>query len=495
MRPAAEDDANTHALAGATLPGATPRATSRSRPPLDARELFEMALLVAALLANDLLLPRVMFGDGLERFLALDKLLRTGALTASRYSLIGPIFAAPLWWLGNLNGGVGGAMTEAQRYNPLLFGLGVVALYLILRRRLDGRLTRAFLLILTIASMFPYHLTQFYGEVFTALLVAIGLSAATLSGRTGWRRTGWGLVALGVANTPATLAGLALVTVQRIWASGRLRYLLAPLMAGGLIMGESLLRRGGLFSNGYEHDTGGLPPDALLGGWLPGFNYPFFFGLLALLLSFGKGLIFYAPGIFLPLRSRLRALGKSGGPLQRLHTSWLLFTAGLILIYASWWDWSGDWYWGPRFFLFASVPASFALALWTQRPSARLRINLLALLVLALSIWVGIDGAVFGQADMGMCISTNPITQDICRFNPSYSALWRPFVNLFQYGPSQRFVTVEGLTTSGMIYALIAAVIGAYLALPLLRTIREQLRALLNAWAPTARKRLATLRV
>ena len=68
-------------------------------------------------------------------------------------------------------------------------------------------------------------------------------------------------------------------------------------------------------------------------------------------------------------------------------------------------------------------------------------------------------------------------------------------MNLFQYGPSQRFVTVEGLTTSGMIYALIAAVIGAYLALPLLRTIREQLRALLNAWAPTARKRLATLRV
>ena len=314
MRPAAEDDANTHALAGVTLPGATPRATSRSRPPLDARELFEMALLVAALLANDLLLPRVMFGDGLERFLALDKLLRTGALTASRYSLIGPIFAAPLWWLGNLNGGVGGAMTEAQRYNPLLFGLGVVALYLILRRRLDGRLTRAFLLILTIASMFPYHLTQFYGEVFTALLVAIGLSAATLSGRTGWRRTGWGLVALGVANTPATLAGLALVTVQRIWASGRLRYLLAPLMAGGLIMGESLLRRGGLFANGYEHDTGGLPPDALLGGWLPGFNYPFFFGLLALLLSFGKGLIFYAPGLFLPLRSRLRALGKSRRP-------------------------------------------------------------------------------------------------------------------------------------------------------------------------------------
>ena len=215
-------------------------------------------------------------------------------------------------------------------------------------------------------------------------------------------------------------------------------------MAVGLIMGESLLRRGGLFANGYEHDTGGLPPDALLGGWLPGFNYPFFFGLLALLLSFGKGLIFYAPGLFLPLRSRLRALGESGGPLQRLHTSWLLFTAGLILIYASWWDWSGDWYWGPRFFLFASVPASFALALWTQRPSARLWTNVVALLALALSIWVGIDGAVFGQADMGSCQMYSRLTQDVCRFNPSYSALWRPFVNLFQYGPTLRFMDGRG---------------------------------------------------
>ena len=454
-----------------------------------------MALLIVALLANDLLLPRVYYGDGLDRYYELDQFLRTGALSVSRYSLIGPIFAAPLWWLGSLGGAATSAGAETQRYNPLLFGLGVVALYLILRRRLDRRLLRAFLLLLAVASMFPYHLTQFYGEVFTAVLVTVGLSVATLSGRTGWRRSGWGLVALGVANTPATLAALALVTVQRIWASGRLRYLLAPLMAVGLIMGESLLRRGGLFTNGYEHDTGGLPPDALLGGWLPGFNYPFFFGLLAILLSFGKGLIFYAPGLFLPLRSRLRALGDPGGPLQRLHTSWLLFTAGLVLIYASWWDWSGDWYWGPRFFLFASVPASFALALWTQRPSARLWVNLLALLVLALSVWVGIDGAVFGQADMGMCMSINPITQDICRFNPSYSALWRPFVNLFQYGPSQRFMEVEGLTTSGMIYAVIAAVIGAYLALPLLGTIREQRRALLSEWAPIARKRLATLRV
>ena len=223
----------------------------------------------------------------------------------------------------------------------------------------------------------------------------------------------------------------------------------------------------------------------MLGGWLPGFNYPFFFGLLAILLSFGKGLDLLHPrALPASCAAVCASLGASAAALQRLHTSWLLFVTGLVLIYASWWAWSGDWYWGPRFFLFASVPASFALALWTQRPSARLWVNLLALLVLALSVWVGIDGAIFGQADMGMCISTNPITQDICRFNPSYSALWRPFVNLFQYGPSQRFVAVEGLTRQGALYALISVAIGVYLALPLLHAIARQVREHIAGYVP-----------
>ena len=459
------------------------RGVSQRRSPIDARALFEIALLIVAALANDLLLPPQMFSDGLDRYHELDQFLRTGALTTSRYSLIGPIFAAPLWWLGDRLGGAAGALRETQRYNGIVFGLGVIILYLILRRYVEGRLLRAFLLLLTLASMVPFHLTQFYGEVFTAVLVAVGLSAAALGARAGGRLAGWGLVALGVANSPATLAGLALVAGQRIWASRKLRYALPLIAAGALILAESALRRGGPFATGYEHDTGGQPPSAVLGGWLPGFNYPFFLGLLAILLSFGKGLIFYTPGLFLPLRSRLRALGDPGGALQRLHSSWLLFTAGLVLIYASWWAWSGDWYWGPRFFLFASFPASFALALWTQRPSARLWVNLLALGVMALSFWVGIDGAIFGQADMGMCISTNPITQDVCRFNPFYSALWRPFVNLFQYGPSQHFVAVEGLTSQSELYALISIAIGVYLALPLLHAIARQARGAIEGYA------------
>jgi hypothetical protein len=166
----------------ATISQPARRAARRGSLAIDARELFEMALLMVALLANDVLLPRVLYGDGLVRYCELDRLLNNGlesycqlgqsgpsvnlnavALATSRYSLIGPIFAAPLWWLGHLSGGELGAGAETQRYNALLFGLAMVALYLILRRHMDGRLLRAFLLLLALASMVPYHLTQFYG--------------------------------------------------------------------------------------------------------------------------------------------------------------------------------------------------------------------------------------------------------------------------------------------------------------------------------------------
>src|SRR5207237_9070910 len=57
---------------------------------------------------------------------------------------------------------------------------------------------------------------------------------------------------------------------------------------------------------------------------------PPFSSELAALLWFGKGLEFYAPGLILPIR---RALG--------VYRLWLGFLAGLILVYARWWEWWG----------------------------------------------------------------------------------------------------------------------------------------------------------
>jgi hypothetical protein len=41
---------------------------------------------------------------------------------------------------------------------------------------------------------------------------------------------------------------------------------------------------------------------------------------------------------------------------------------------------------------------------------------------------VGVNGVVFGQADMGLCWVNNYELEFMCWYVPEFSALWRPFV-------------------------------------------------------------------
>ena len=136
--------------------------------------------------------------------------------------------------------------------------------------------------------MFPAALATYYGETCTAILVGAGLDGGALASRRLGRVAGWAAVALGVANTPATLLALGLALLGRIWATKRLRYALAGVGALALIVGESLARRGTAVATLYISNAGEKTIMPFSG--LPGFSYPFLLGLLAILFSFGKGL-------------------------------------------------------------------------------------------------------------------------------------------------------------------------------------------------------------
>ncbi|HEX9037344.1 MAG TPA: hypothetical protein VF808_10180 [Ktedonobacterales bacterium] len=456
--------------------------------PITPQAVFETALIVLALAGALFLLPHVIGGDAARRYAALTALLTGKGAGATKYSLLGPIFAAPLWWLGAW---VATPQAGVGWFNTLVFGLGLLGLYLVLRRHVEGRLLRAFLLLFTLASMVPYHLTQFYGEVFTASLMAVGLSAAVLSARAGGRLAGWGLAALGVANTPATIVGLAVVAIQRMWARRAARHGLAVVAALALIAATNLLQRGSLTNTGYQTDYGAHSLMPFAG--IPGFSYPLLLGLLSVLLSFGKGLVFYAPGLFLPVRKRMRRLIETGllsSGVWTVYTLWIGFTVGLIVVYSKWWAWYGGWFWGPRFFLFACAPASFALALWTQRPSARLWVNIGALGVLALSTWVGINGAVFGQSGLQVCTAHFYLLESYCHYSPDYSALWRPLVNFYLFGLGPRFIAAEELQPGPVTFGFFILAVAVYLALPLMRTIARQARDLANSQVPRLTARL-----
>ena len=108
-------------------------------------------------------------------------------------------------------------------------------------------------------------------------------------------------------------------------------------------------------------------------------------------------------------------------------TAWLLFLVGLIMVYARWWSWYGGMFWGPRLLLFASIPAAFCLASWLQTRSASLGDYAAGMACLLWSVWVGIDGAVYGLWDVGLCSADQYALEFLCWYTPEFSPLFRPF--------------------------------------------------------------------
>ena len=328
--------------------------------------------------------------------------------------MVGPMFALLLWPLSKL---YESAEWWIARFNFFVFAGGLFVFYRFLKDKLDPSVVRKFLLILLIGSMFPHHLKDFYGEVFTAIVVGAGI-LATQVGHPGW---GWGGTIVGAVNTPASLIGVGCVAGSEALHKKRFRYLLVPLVAGGLFMLESWVRRGSPWVTGYEGNAGA--ETILTYSGQPGFSYPLFFGVLSLLFSFGKGLVFFAPGLLLSFTTAMTSLREELGRSYRL---WIWFLIGLVLVYSKWWAWYGGWTWGSRFLLFASIPASLALAVSLSRIGTSVGKNLLLLLILALSVWVGVNGAVYGLDHLEDCRA--PDYEFLCWYVPEFSAVWRPFV-------------------------------------------------------------------
>ena len=403
--------------------------------------------------------PHSIDGDADVRFQALDALLSRGEVSPTPYSMVGPLGSAPLWLLGRL-----GPSSDfwCRGYNFLLFVLGLALMDRLLRGAVGGPARRRFLLVLVYGSMFAHHVQNYYGEVFTAILVAVGVLAAAVRG-SWW---GWPLVILGAVNTPASVVGVFLAAGAWCFRTRRLRYGVVVAACAGLVLLESWLRRGHPLASGYENNHGF--PTVLPYSGLPGFSYPLFFGLLSILFSFGKGLAFFAPGLLLPPRGGARV-----GPEARwAYRLWLLFLAGLVLVYARWWAWYGGWFWGPRFFLFASIPASFALAVsLAEAPRQSLGRNVATLALLALSCWVGLDGAVFGMAHLEIGPANDYALESLTWYVPEFSVLWRPFV------------TVEGTPWWQWLRALVFAAGFCHLAAPVLAVVvRQTVARLRELW-------------
>ena len=201
--------------------------------------------------------------------------------------------------------------------------------------------------------------------------------------------------------------------------------LLLPALGVVGIMAENWIRRGGPLITGYEGNRGFTTLLPYSG--MPGFSFPLVLGVLSILFSFGKGLLFFTPGLV--LSGAESAEFAATATLRRLMTLLLLFVAAMVVAYAKWWAWYGGWFWGPRFFLLASVAASLALADRLARPFESVSKNLLLVCVLMLSTWVAIDGAIFGQNGLDqIALANNSALEWVVWYVPQFSPLWYPVV-------------------------------------------------------------------
>ena len=262
---------------------------------------IETSLIVLGLLAQFFLLPHILDADGLTRYQMLDALLRNGALMESKYSLIGPLFAAPLWLLGAF---FGDTAWWVARFNTRFPGRGP-AHALSAAAEPHGPAVAARIPVAAARGLdVPGACRGVLWRGLHRVLRRRGVILLFTRARWG----GWVALIVGVANTPATIVGLVLMMAQRLLRSRRLRYALIPVGALALTGLESWIRRGNPFANPYPDDHGYTTFMPYSG--LPGFSYPFYLGLLSLIFSFGKGIIFFAPGLLLPAR---RALGAPVG--------------------------------------------------------------------------------------------------------------------------------------------------------------------------------------
>jgi hypothetical protein len=291
-------------------------------------------------------------------------------------------------------------------------------LLFLVARRSGAAVALRFGLLISAASMFPFHLGFYYGEVFTALLTAVALLLVTAR-----PLPAAFLLALAVANTPAVLPAFGLTALWLAWRLRRAVLLLLVLPAAALILGESMLKFGTPFGSPYLTDFGFqtiLPYSGL-----PGFSYPLVFGALSILLSFGKGLLFFIPSLFVAVPRALKDRGLD--PLRVEIEAMLVLLLGMLLVYSCWWSWYGGVFWGPRFFLFACIPAALASAALIGSRLYPIFAGVLAGALL-FQTWGTIQSVLYGTTGLHICTANDYALEFLCWYVPEFSPLFRQFV-------------------------------------------------------------------
>ncbi len=403
--------------------------------------------------------------DDWRRQRALDAILNgPPSGKVMKYSVVMP-FVAFVPYLVTSAIGIGSVVYD--HFDVLLW----VPWCLFVGARLTRLRTRRFavcVVTLTTASMFAPFVTLFNSEAFSLMFVSAGLLLALDSEGRFARTLGVVLVGLGVANIPVQIAAAAVAGTWLWWRRRQVWLLVSVALATLIHIADVTWTTGHLGLQKYPQEW--WETQLLPWGRIYDFGYPFLFGLVGILVSLGRGIVWYQPGLF------VRNPDAPDDAVRTWRTLMTLMVVAMIPIYAKWWAWYGGFTFGPRFFLLGVVPAAVALCdrLTNARNNGQWAV---AALLTLWSGWVAIVGVLYfatPQADF-LCRVEDFRYEPMCWWVGEYSPLLAPTWDR------------SALTLAGVVFALLTA--AAVTGVVALLTPRARWRELRH-WAAAPLRRL-----
>lgn len=326
------------------------------------------------------------YQTGFERIAQIGTIGPSGDVFCKK-GLAASLLAVPFFWASKFVPGVG-AVHAAHLTNGVVTAAtgGLLFLYLMA----IGFSARASLLsaltwgLGTIA--WPYarlfftepvaalgFLTSFYGCALFRQRHAFG--AAFLSG------LGFGLA---VAAAPFSVLAFPFI-VAGLFPSSPVERSKKRLTATGWLIG---MAGPVLMTAFYNLCRFGNPLDSGYRLTVSDFDSPFA-GILGLLVSPGRGLVFYSSAILLAIPGYFLSHSEHRAEVSRISALWLTY----LLFFGGWKVWHGGWSWGPRY-LVPLLPLMFPLvaSVWESFPQLHPLWRGLILLVVGLSVLVQVIG-------------------------------------------------------------------------------------------------------
>lgn len=347
----------------------------------------------------------------------------------AQYGVGQSLLAAPFYLLGQAIYRLTGWGTEefitraaVMLLNPLVVALTGGTLYALARRLGFSHDAAAGAALVTgLATPLWVYSKTFFSEPLLALALVVAVWGALRGGARGWLTCGalLGMAVLvkqaALAVAPALLVGAALHRDNRRQALGLVA---GPLAIG--VVGVALynwVRFGSPLDTGYRTAAWDVPP------WV---------GLYGLLLSPGKGLLWYCPPLTLgvagcmPLVRRNRRVAVLIGTVAGLY----------LLVNATYNHWHGGGSWGPRLILPVVPLLMLPIAECFQRPPRRAWGRLVLVLLLALGLIVQIPAVLVNPARALQALydrSASPTEYTLrMLYRPTDSPLVRQWVSLLE---------------------------------------------------------------